>query len=180
VVPIQLPIGEERSFRGVVDLVAEKAYIYQTDGSGKFTESACRRTWRCGAGRREALIEMVAEADESLMEKVLRGGHADPGSAGGGPACRHQAGTLFPLALHFVAAEHRHPAAARTPSWLTCLRPRRKAVKDDDRTGVRVRLEDHRRSLRRAHHDVSRDVRHAEGRLDRAQQTRDAAERLGT
>ena len=38
-IPIQLPIGEERAFRGVVDLVAQKAYVYQPDGSGKFTES---------------------------------------------------------------------------------------------------------------------------------------------
>src|SRR6202023_2775962 len=39
VIPIQLPIGEEKSFRGVVDLVGQKAFVYQTDGSGKFTES---------------------------------------------------------------------------------------------------------------------------------------------
>src|SRR5882672_7263906 len=31
VIPIQLPIGEERSFRGVVDLVSKKAYLFQTD-----------------------------------------------------------------------------------------------------------------------------------------------------
>src|SRR5256885_15922586 len=40
VVPIQLPIGEERGFRGVVDLVSKKAFIFQTDESGKFAESA--------------------------------------------------------------------------------------------------------------------------------------------
>src|SRR5262245_33887921 len=33
VIPIQLPIGEERSFKGVVDLIAKKAYVYQTDES---------------------------------------------------------------------------------------------------------------------------------------------------
>src|SRR4051794_544279 len=38
VIPIQLPIGEERSFRGVVDLVTRKAYLFQPDESGKFTE----------------------------------------------------------------------------------------------------------------------------------------------
>src|SRR5262252_6829126 len=37
VVPIQLPVGEEKTFRGVVDLVANKAYVFQTDESGKFT-----------------------------------------------------------------------------------------------------------------------------------------------
>src|SRR6478752_7618810 len=40
VIPIQLPIGEEKTFRGVVDLVSKKAYTFQTDESGKFTEGA--------------------------------------------------------------------------------------------------------------------------------------------
>src|SRR6478672_4798787 len=40
VIPIQLPIGEERNFRGVVDLVSRKAFLFQTDESGKFSECA--------------------------------------------------------------------------------------------------------------------------------------------
>ena len=40
IIPIQLPIGDEKSFKGVVDLVTKKAFIFQTDGSGKFTEGA--------------------------------------------------------------------------------------------------------------------------------------------
>src|SRR5688500_11941068 len=39
VVPIQLPIGEEKSFRGVIDLEAPKAYVFLPDGSGKYSES---------------------------------------------------------------------------------------------------------------------------------------------
>src|SRR5438874_3249887 len=38
-VPIQVPLGEEKAFKGVVDLVQMKAHIFQTDGSGKFTEA---------------------------------------------------------------------------------------------------------------------------------------------
>src|SRR6266403_4836644 len=38
VIPIQLPIGEEKTFRGVVDLVSKKAFTFQSDSSGKFTE----------------------------------------------------------------------------------------------------------------------------------------------
>src|SRR5215468_38135 len=37
VIPIQLPIGEEKSFKGVVDLVSQKAFTFQTDESGKFS-----------------------------------------------------------------------------------------------------------------------------------------------
>src|SRR5256886_14429891 len=35
VIPIQLPIGQEKAFKGVVDLVARKAFVFQTDESGK-------------------------------------------------------------------------------------------------------------------------------------------------
>ena len=45
VIPVQLPIGEEKNFRGVVDLVTRKAFLFKTDGSGSFTEGPCRRRW---------------------------------------------------------------------------------------------------------------------------------------
>jgi len=75
VVPIQLPIGEEKNFRGVVDLVGKKAYVFQTDASGKFTESAVPADMTAAADKaREALIEMVAENDEKLMERFFEAG----------------------------------------------------------------------------------------------------------
>jgi elongation factor G len=75
VVPIQLPIGEEKGFKGVVDLVAKKAYVYQLDESGKFTEGAIPADMTAAVeAEREALIEMVAEADESLMERFFEAG----------------------------------------------------------------------------------------------------------
>ena len=40
VTPVQMPIGEEKSFRGVVDLVGMKAFVFEADGSGKFKEEA--------------------------------------------------------------------------------------------------------------------------------------------
>jgi hypothetical protein len=68
VIPIQLPIGEEKGFRGVVDLVSRKAFTYQSDESGKFTEGAVPGEMAAAVeSAREALIEMVAEADEQLM-----------------------------------------------------------------------------------------------------------------
>ncbi|PYR34342.1 MAG: elongation factor G, partial [Acidobacteria bacterium] len=72
VIPIQLPIGEEKSFRGVVDLVTKKAYTFQTDESGKFSEGAVPGDMTAAVdAAREALIEMVAENDEKLMEKFF-------------------------------------------------------------------------------------------------------------
>jgi len=74
-VPIQIPLGEEKAFKGVADLILMKAYVYQTDGSGKFSESEIPTDI---AGRaqqyREKLIEAVAESDETLMEKFFETG----------------------------------------------------------------------------------------------------------
>ncbi len=75
IVPVQLPIGNERDFSGVVDLVAMKAYTFATDGSGKMTEGAIPADLADAAtAAREALIEMVAEADETLMEHFFEAG----------------------------------------------------------------------------------------------------------
>jgi len=75
VVPIQLPIGEERSFRGVVDLITRKAYVFESNESGKFKEDAIPpdMTGRVDAAR-EALVEMVAEADDKLMDRFFEAG----------------------------------------------------------------------------------------------------------
>jgi elongation factor G len=75
VVPVQMPIGEEKSFRGVVDLVGMKAYVYEQDGSGTVREEAVPAALEAEArSAREALIEMVAEADDQLMEKFFEAG----------------------------------------------------------------------------------------------------------
>ena len=75
VVPVQLPIGSEKSFTGVVDLVAMKALVFATDGSGKPSESDIPSEMADAANRaREALIEMVAEADDALMERFFEAG----------------------------------------------------------------------------------------------------------
>lgn len=72
VVPVQLPIGEEKDFKGVVDLIRNKAYLYETDGSGKFAEGPVPDDMKSDVeSRREELIEMVAESDDALMEKFF-------------------------------------------------------------------------------------------------------------
>src|SRR5262249_47813407 len=80
VIPIQLPIGEEKTFRGVIDLITRKAYTFQTDESGKVTEGAVPADMTAAVeSAREALIEMVAENDEKLMEKFFEAGELTTG-----------------------------------------------------------------------------------------------------
>ena len=97
--------ARRKRFRGVVDLVAQKAYVYQPDGSGKFTESAIPADMSdAAAAAREALIEMVAEADESLMEKFFEAGTLTQDAAGGGLRAATASGEVFPLLCAASAA----------------------------------------------------------------------------
>ena len=74
-VPIQIPLGTEGNFRGVVDLVRMKAHVYATDGSGNFSEADIPEEYAELANEhREKLIELVAESDDALMEKFFEEG----------------------------------------------------------------------------------------------------------
>src|SRR5688572_12974626 len=98
VVPIQLPIGEEKSFRGVIDLVAQKAYVFLPDSSGKCSESDIPADMAAEAATaREALIEMVAEADEALMEKFFEAGTLTQDQLVSGLRAATASGKMFPL-----------------------------------------------------------------------------------
>ncbi|MCD6429689.1 MAG: elongation factor G [Deltaproteobacteria bacterium] len=71
---LQLPIGKEEDFVGVVDLVAMKAMRYGNDQSGKFSVEEIPDHLQAAAEEaREAMIERVVEADDDLMEKYLGG-----------------------------------------------------------------------------------------------------------
>lgn len=71
---LQMPIGKEDDFVGVVDLVGMKALRYSNDQSGKFTvEEIPDHLKEAAEEAREAMIERVVEADDDLMEKYLGG-----------------------------------------------------------------------------------------------------------
>jgi len=74
-VAVQLPIGEEKSFRGVVDLVTMKALIYSPGGDGKAKVEEIPADM-AGAAKEahEKLVEMVAEGDDKLMEEFFEKG----------------------------------------------------------------------------------------------------------
>jgi elongation factor G len=98
IVPIQMPIGEERNFSGVVDLVSMKAFTYTGDGSGKVSEGAVPADLADAANAaRDALIEMVAEADEALMEKFFEAGTLTQDELLKGLAAATRAAKVFPL-----------------------------------------------------------------------------------
>ncbi len=72
VVPIQLPIGEEKNFRGAVDLVTMKAYVYTPDGDGKAkVEEIPAEMAEAAKAAHEKLVEMVAEGDDALMQEFF-------------------------------------------------------------------------------------------------------------
>jgi elongation factor G len=75
VVPIQLPMGEEKDFTGVIDLISMKAFKYAQDGSGKTEPVDIPADLKTEADDwRERLIEKVAEGDDTLMERFFEQG----------------------------------------------------------------------------------------------------------
>jgi elongation factor G len=75
VVALQLPIGSEKGFRGVIDLVAMKAHIYKPSGDGKPSiEEIPAALAEEAKEAHEKLVEMVAEGDDALMEEFFREG----------------------------------------------------------------------------------------------------------
>jgi elongation factor G len=98
VVPVALPLGEEKHFAGVIDLVGMKAYTYAHDGSGKFTAGDVPPSHAAAAqAARDALVEMVAEADDSLMEKFFEAGTLSQDDLVAGLKKGVHAGKVFPL-----------------------------------------------------------------------------------
>jgi elongation factor G len=69
---IQLPIGKEDKFNGVVDLLAMKAFIYDENGKAKTVEIPADMAEQVESAR-ENLIENIAEADDELLERYLEG-----------------------------------------------------------------------------------------------------------
>ncbi|WMJ83891.1 elongation factor G [Oscillospiraceae bacterium LTW-04] len=73
-VPIQLPIGEENYFKGIIDLITMKAEVYYDDLGKDIREEEIPEDMREKAEEyRTQLIEAAAEQNETLMEKYLEG-----------------------------------------------------------------------------------------------------------
>jgi elongation factor G len=73
-VPLQIPIGSEDKFAGVVDLLTMQAIVYADDlGTRQSTKEIPEELQQEAQERREELLERVAECDDQVMEKYLEG-----------------------------------------------------------------------------------------------------------
>jgi elongation factor G len=74
-VPIQLPLGSDKDFRGVIDLIRMKAYVYTPDGDGQSREEEIPAEYAEAAKlAHEELVETVAEGKDDLMEEFFEKG----------------------------------------------------------------------------------------------------------
>ncbi|MEO6797844.1 MAG: elongation factor G [Candidatus Dormibacter sp.] len=95
-VAIQAPIGEEAAFKGVIDLVARKAYGF--DAQGRASEMPIPAELAADVeGRRSPLVEAAAETDDALLEKYLETGELSDAEVTGALAKGVAAGTLVPV-----------------------------------------------------------------------------------
>ena len=73
-VVLQLPMGSEENFKGVVDLVAMKAYAFKGDASGAYDKVDIPAEFADQAAKyREKLVETAVEMNDEVMERYLNG-----------------------------------------------------------------------------------------------------------
>jgi len=109
-VALHIPIGKENDFEGVVDLVEMKAFRYKKDGDGKAkAEEIPENLLPLATTQREALVEMVAEGDETLMETFFEEGDLSTEELNAGIRTAVRRRLLFPVlctsALHGIGTD---------------------------------------------------------------------------
>jgi len=73
-IPVQIPIGVEDSFIGVIDVIRYKAYIYESDEGEKYQERDLSEEELIEAERqRNSIIEKISEYDDTILESYLEG-----------------------------------------------------------------------------------------------------------
>ncbi len=94
---LQVPVGREAEFRGVVDVLDGKAYLYQGE-SGTYQEGAVPAELADEvAAARERLVEAIAEANDALLEKYLEGTELSAEELRAGLRDGARAGKLLPI-----------------------------------------------------------------------------------
>lgn len=97
-VPIHLPIGKERDFKGIIDLITMKAYVYTPDGDGKAKEIDIPADLADAAQQaHEVLVEAVAEGEDQLMEEFFETGTLPAEHIRDGLLDEMREGKVFPV-----------------------------------------------------------------------------------
>ena len=97
-VPLVIPLGEEKGFVGVTDLLTEKADVYTDDQSGKYQAVEVPEELReTEKALRDRLVEMVAESNEELMEEFFEKGSLPQEDLLKGLRQAVLAGKIFPV-----------------------------------------------------------------------------------
>ncbi|HEY5908367.1 MAG TPA: elongation factor G [Vicinamibacteria bacterium] len=98
VVPVAIPLGEEKGFVGVADLLANRADVYKDDQSGTFEQvDVPNETKAAAQAALDKLVEMVAETNESLMEEFFEKGTLPHDDLVKGLHDAVKAGKIFPV-----------------------------------------------------------------------------------
>ena len=97
-VPIQLPIGTEASFKGVIDLIDQKAYLYNDDLGKDIEETDIPDEYKDRAGEyRAQMVEKIAETDDGMVEKFLEGQEISPDELRAALRNATIAGQIYPI-----------------------------------------------------------------------------------
>lgn len=98
IVPITIPMIENKKIIGVIDLVKMKAVNYKTDGSGACSEGDIPAAFQAMADKyKEKLVESTAETDDALMEIYLEGGELSAEQIGNALQKGASGGKLTPV-----------------------------------------------------------------------------------
>jgi elongation factor G len=98
VAALQIPIGKEVGFQGVVDVLRMKAYVYKKGDAGEFTVEDVPAALAGAAGAaREKLVEAIASADDKLLEKYLETMELSEDEIGVGLRAAVAKGALVPV-----------------------------------------------------------------------------------
>ncbi|MFY9398768.1 MAG: elongation factor G [Desulfomonilia bacterium] len=142
---LTLPIGAEDKFSGVVDVLKKKAYLYEKDGSGKFTEADIPSDMADLVEETYSrVVEDLAEVDDVLMEKYLEGGELTADELASALAAGLAQGNFLPVfagsallnigvqpLMDFINASGLSPRNARIPE-LTSKEGEKRAIKPSE------------------------------------------------
>jgi elongation factor G len=101
---LYMPIGQKEDFKGVVDLMAGKAWMFEADGKLKEAEVPADMADEA-ASLRETMVENIAESDEALMEKYFEEGELSAEEVRQGLAQGVKSGELTPVVVTAATAD---------------------------------------------------------------------------